>query len=355
MSSTHHIKGRGAQHNTANKFSKHVYARVHEEGIDLADDEGEGKTTYIDVFPKSIVNPVVSPDVGMDFSLNPYQGCEHGCVYCYARNTHPYWGYSAGVEFEQKILVKQNAVNLLRAKLDNPKWKPRSIALSGNTDCYQPVERKLKITRSLLETFLEYQNPVGIITKNALIQRDIDVLKALSEKNLVKVAISITTLNEDLRRQMEPRTASIAQRLDTISQLSQNGIPVQVMMAPIIPGLNSHEIFPLVEACAKNGALQVGYTVVRLNGDIGEIFSRWIHQAMPDRAEKVLHQIAEAHGGKLTDSRFGMRMKGEGNFAVMIKRTMEIARTRFLSGREMPPYDFTRFRRPDKGQLSLFG
>ncbi len=328
---------------------------MHEEGIDLESDEGQGSTTYTEVFPKSIVNPVSSPDVGMDFSLNPYQGCEHGCVYCYARNSHQYWGYSAGVEFEQKILIKKNAVELLRKKLDNPNWKPCSIALSGNTDCYQPIERKLEITRTLLQTFLEYQNPVGIITKNALIQRDIDILKPLAEKRLVKVAISITTLDEDIRRQMEPRTATIAQRLAAVEALSQNGIPVQVMMAPIIPGLTSHEILPLVEAVAARGALSVGYTMVRLNGEIAGIFERWIRQAMPDRADKVLNQIADAHGGQLTDSRFGTRMKGEGNYAAMVKKTMEIAREKYLKGREVPPFDLTIFRRPLKGQLDLFG
>ncbi len=349
-----HIKGRGAQHNPHNKFFGLRYERAHEEAIDLPPESGAHKTSFIPVHPRSIVNEVNSPDVGMDFSLNPYQGCEHGCVYCYARNSHEYWGYSAGIDFEQKILVKQDAVALLRKRLDNPRWKPHSIALSGNTDCYQPIERKLEITRALLATFLEYQNPVGIITKNALVQRDLDILKPLAEKQLVKVVISITTLDEKLRALMEPRTASIAKRLETVEVLSNAGIPVQVMMAPIIPGLNSHEILPLVEAAAAKGARKVGYTMVRLNGAIAGIFEEWLRRTMPDRAEKVLMQIADAHGGKLSDSRFKTRMKGEGNYADMVKQTFEIARKRFLSGREMPEYNTSIFKRPERGQLDLF-
>ena len=349
------LKGRGAQLNPHNKFEKREYARVHEEGIDLPDDTGEGTTKFIKVYPKTIVNKISSPDVGMDFSINPYQGCEHGCTYCYARITHEFWGYSAGVDFEQKILVKENAVELLRKKFDSKSWKPAAITLSGNTDCYQPIERKLKITRSLIEVFNEYQNPLGIITKNALIQRDIDILSEMAKHNLVKVAISITTLNEDLRREMEPRTATIKQRFETVEKLANAGIYVSVMMAPIIPGLNSHEILPLVEEAANRGAKKVGYTMVRLNGAIAEVFANWIETAFPDRASKVLNQIADAHGGKLNDSRFKTRMRGEGNYAEMVKNTMRIAKEKHFPNKAVFEFDYTLFRRPiSGGQLDLF-
>lgn len=345
---------RGATINPHNRFFRQEYIRAHEEGIDLPPDGEDGRTDFLEVHPKTIVNKVSSPDVGMDFSINPYQGCEHGCVYCYARNSHEYWGYSPGVDFERKIMVKKNAAELLRKKLDSPKWKPVAISLSGNTDCYQPIERKLKITRSLLEVFQEYHHPVGIITKNALITRDLDILKDLAAQNLVRVYLSITTLDEELRRKMEPRTAAVAQRLKILASLSEAGIPTGVMMAPIIPGLNSHEILPLVKEVADRGALKVGYTMVRLNGQIADIFEEWIRENYPDRAGKVLLQVANTHGGKLKDSRFGTRMKGEGNYASMVKRTMEIARERYLPGRDIPQSDNSFFRRPQKGQLDLW-
>ena len=349
------VKGRGAQVNPHNRFFSQEYVREHEEGIDLPDETGEGQTKFSSVHPKTIVNPVKSPDVGMDFSINPYQGCEHGCTYCYARNSHQFWGYSPGVDFEQKILIKENAVGLLRKKFDSKSWKPAAITLSGNTDCYQPIERKLKITRSLIEVFHEYRNPLGIITKNALIQRDIDLLSEMATRNLVKVAISITTLNEDLRRKMEPRTATIKQRFETVQKLAEAGIHVSVMMAPVIPGLNSHEILPLVKEAANRGAKNVGYTMVRLNGAIAEIFAGWIRGAFPDRADKVLNQIADAHGGQLNDSRFKTRMRGEGNYAEMVKNTMRIAKEKYFPNPEVFEYDYSQFQRPEaSGQLNLF-
>ncbi len=348
------IDGRGAQHNPHNRFQRYEYAREHEEGIDLPPDRERGTTEFLEIYPKTIVNKVASPDVGMDFSANPYQGCEHGCAYCYARTTHEYWGYSAGLDFERKVLVKKNAPALLRKKLDNPRWRPLPIVLSGNTDCYQPVERKLKITRAMLEVLREYRHPVGIITKNALVRRDIDILSEMAAMGLAKVALSITTLDEDLRRKMEPRTATIAQRLNTVEALTAAGIPVTVMMAPIIPGLNSHEVLPLAKAVADRGALSVGYTMVRLNGAIGEVFEEWIRGAFPDRADKVMGQIAEVHGGALSDSRFGKRMRGQGRYAEMVKETMTLARSRYLVGRESPLYDLTLFRRTGDGQLKLF-
>ncbi|MGA8852886.1 MAG: PA0069 family radical SAM protein, partial [Christiangramia sp.] len=269
MSSEDFIKGRGAQLNVSNRFDEHSH-ETRDDFLNYCASEGDepenNRTTIIETFPKTIVNKVTSPDVGMDFSLNPYQGCEHGCIYCYARNSHEYWGYSAGKDFEQKILVKRNAVELLEKKLKSKSWEAKPIVLSGNTDCYQPIEKKLKITRSLLQTFLKYRHPVGMITKNALIQRDMDILKELAQENLVHVNISITSLKEETRRILEPRTASIKKRLETVEKLSAANIPVSVMMAPIIPSINSHEIMPLVKEIAERGALGVGYTIVRLNG-----------------------------------------------------------------------------------------
>ncbi len=350
-------KGRGSQINVANKFSAHSH-EYRDDFLNYCNMEGDevadSKTTLIETFPKTIINKVVSPDVGMGFSLNPYQGCEHGCIYCYARNSHEYWGYSAGIDFEQKILVKRNSVTLLEKKLQSSRWKAVPIVLSGNTDCYQPVEKKLEITRQLLKTFLKYKHPVGIITKNSLVLRDLDILSELAKDNLVQVHLSITSLNEETRRLLEPRTATIKKRLETLEKLSEAGIPVSVMMAPIIPGINSHEILPMVKAISERGALGVGYTMVRLNGAIGGIFSDWIKKAMPDRAEKVLHQIAECHGGNLNDSEFGRRMKGSGNIAEQVSQQFKIARKKYLSDRILPKLNCELHEQYKDGQLKLF-
>ena len=347
-------KGRGAGVQPENRFERLKYVQEHLEGIDETDPESN-LTQFIEVHPKSFLNEITSPDVGMDLSANPYQGCEHGCAYCYARNTHNYWGLSAGLDFEKKILVKKNAPELLEKALRGRNWKPRVVSLSGNTDCYQPAERKFELTRKCLEVLANFRNPVGIITKNALIKRDLDVLEELNEYNLVHVSLSVTTLNEKIRRDMEPRTASISQRLKTIELLSSRNIPVHVMMAPIIPGINSHEILPLVQAIANAGAREVGYTIVRLNGQVADVFEDWIKRTWPDRAGKVLNQIAELHGGKLNDSRFKTRMKGEGPFAAMVKQSFQVARERYLKDRSIPEYNFEAFRIPGAAsQLSIF-
>lgn len=347
------LKGRGAQIQTHNKYLAHKRVTEHIEGLD--EESGDNfHTQFLVETPKNVVNKVTSPDVGMMYSLNPYQGCEHGCVYCYARNTHEYYGYSAGIDFESKIMVKQNAPELLRKFFDNPKWEPAPISLSGNTDCYQPAERKFRITRQLLEVCLEYKNPVSIITKNALVLRDIDILQELARLHLTHVNVSITSLDEDLRLKLEPRTASAKKRLQTVKDLSEAGIPVRVMAAPMIPFINSHELPKIMEASADAGALDVGYIIVRLNGSIGEIFSDWIREFFPDSAERVLNHIKSAHGGKLNDSEFGKRMRGEGEMARMLAMQYKQFRTRLFAGKEIPDYDYALFKRPDKGQLSLF-
>ncbi len=351
------VKGRGAQLNVSNKFEEnnHEFRDDFLNHCDLEGDEAQNSsTTFISTFPKSIVNKITSPDVNMKYSLNPYQGCEHGCIYCYARNSHEYWGYSAGLDFEQKILVKRNAIELLKKKLSGKKWKACPIVLSGNTDCYQPFEKKLEITRRLLQTFLKYKHPVSIITKNSLVQRDIDVLKELAADNLVSVNLSITSLEEETRRILEPRTATIKKRLETIERLSAENIPVSVMMAPIIPAINSHEIMTLVKEISERGALSVGYTIVRLNGAIAELFIDWIRKTMPDRAGKVLHQIEDIHGGSLNDSRFGTRMKGEGKFAEQVEQQFRIARKKYLNGKNSAVLNCDLHERYKDGQLRLF-
>jgi len=352
-----YIKGRGAQINVQNRFFKETY-EMQDDFLNYCEAEGDApesnRTNYMEVFPKTIVNKVESPDVGMGFSMNPYQGCEHGCIYCFARNSHEYWGYSAGLDFERKILVKKNAPQLLEEKLKSKNWKAHTIVMSGNTDCYQPIERKLGITRQCLEVFLKYKHPVAIITKNALIARDLDLYKELAKDNLTAVNFSITSLSEETRLLLEPRTATIKKRLETVKLLSENGIPVNVMLAPIIPGINSHEILPLAKAAADAGALSISYTVVRLNGAIGEIFTDWIHKAMPDRAEKVLNQIKECHGGTLNDSRWGDRMRGEGEFAQMIRSQIQLARKKFFANKVFPEMNLSLYEQYKDGQLQLF-
>lgn len=348
---TDYIKGRGSQLNTHNRFSERQFVLEHFEGIDELPDPDPGTEVFVD-HPRQIVNKVDSSDLPFIYSLNPYQGCEHGCSYCYARNAHQYWGFSAGLDFERKIVVKPNAPDLLKKFFNNKNYEPASVSLSGNTDCYQPLERRYRITRGLLEVFLQYRNPVGIITKNALILRDIDILKELASLNLVRVFISITTLDEELRRVMEPRTSSSQNRLKVIQTLSENGIPTGVMTAPIIPGLNSDEIPELLKAASDSGALAAGYTMVRLNGSVKEIFGDWLIKNRPDAAKKVWNHIRHTHGGDVSDSRAKVRMSGEGNIALSISQLFKLFQKKYFDGKEMPGYELSHFRRP--GQMSLF-
>ena len=357
MNSKSIIKGRGAQLNAHNRF----FQLSHEMRDDFLeycakDDEqaDKNKTLYLEVFPKTIVNKVESPDVGMMYSMNMYQGCEHGCIYCYARNSHEFWGYSAGLDFERRILVKKDAPKLLEELLKKKSWKAYPIVMSGNTDCYQPAEQQFKITRQCLEIFLKYKHPVAIITKNALILRDLDILKELSKDNLIAVNISITSLSENTRRILEPRTTTIKKRLETVKILSVHGIPVNVMLAPIIPSINSHEILPLSKAASEAGALSIAHTIVRLNGAIGEIFTDWIKKAMPDRADKVLHQIESCHGGNLNDSRYGTRMRGEGEIAKQINTLVKLARLKYFKDKAMPKLNVDLHEDYKNGQLKLF-
>jgi len=346
------IKGQGAVANIHNHFIKNRY----ETSIYQDDYEEEiAKTKVLEVFPKTIVNSVKSPDLSMAYSMNPYQGCEHGCAYCFARPTHEYWGYSAGVDFERIIMAKKNAPQLLEKFFQKRGYKPEPILMSGNTDCYQPIERKLEITRGLLQTCLDYRHPVHVLTKNALVTRDLDILTQLAEKNLVTVSLSIPTINEDLRRKLEPRTSSVSTKLKALETLSKAGIPTHVMVAPMIPGLNTPEILPIVKTIAEMGAHDFGYTLVRLNDTVEPVFIDWLEEHYPDRKEKVLHQISSMHGGKLGEKQVFKRRTGEGNIADMIHTTFKIAKQKFFKGKgKMPPLAIHHFDGTKGEQLSFF-
>ena len=314
-----YIFGRGAQINTPNRFLKDHQAQEEVESIDDWE-VAHPNTKYIEQQVKTIVNHVDSPDLGMAYSMNPYAGCEHGCIYCYARNVHEYWGYSAGLDFESKIIVKMNAPQILRKTLMHPKWDPKPIMLSGNTDCYQPAEQKYRLTRKMLEVCNQFNQPVSILTKNSWIIKDKDILQEMATKNLVSAMLSVTTFNEDLRRVMEPRTASAKQRLKAIEELSAAGVRTGVMLGPMIPGLNEHEMQRILKAASDAGAKFTAYTFIRLNGSVKLLFHDWLYKNFPDRADKVWHLIENSHDDKVSDSRWGLRMRGEGSIADIVSQ-----------------------------------
>lgn len=344
--------GRGAQINTKNRFLKNEITREHAEGIDDWE-EANKATQYIETFPKTIVNKVESPDVGMSYSMNPYAGCEHGCIYCYARNVHEYWGYSAGLDFEQKILVKKNAPKLLHKFLLHPKWDATPIMLSGNTDCYQPAEQTYRLTRGLLEVCNEFNQPVGILTKNSWILKDKDVLQEMGKKQIVSAMVSITSFNEDLRRTMEPRTTTAKQKLKVINELSKAGVRMGIMMGPMIPGLNEHEMQRIMKEAADNGATFTAYTFIRLNGAIKFLFHDWLYRNFPDRADKIWHLVEQSHDGKVNDTRWGVRMRGEGNIAQLVAQQYKKYGKLYHMNAEEWSLDRSKFRVPG-GQGKLF-
>jgi DNA repair photolyase len=346
-----YFNGRGAQLKTANPYLKQQYVEEHPEGLDEPLLQ-QPTTQVFKESPKSIISKVDSPDLGRTYSVNPYQGCEHGCIYCYARNSHQYWGFSAGLDFESKIIVKENAAILLEKELQRKNREVLPFMISGNTDCYQPLERKFQLTRKMLKVLCQYRHPAGIITKNSLITRDIDILEEMARYNLIHVYFSINTLNEELRTKLEPRTATARKKLLAMEVLAQKGIPVGIMNAPVIPGLNHHEIPEVIRQAADHGASAAAYTVVRLNGSIGELFEDWLRKNYPDRFQKVWNGISSLHGGKVNDSQWGRRMRGEGALAVSIQQLFNLARRKYLSGRSMPAYNTAAFIR--KGQYSLF-
>jgi len=346
-----YLQGRGAQFNTKNKFLKNELTREHIEGIDDWSEENV-PTQYIEQESKTIVNKVDSPDVGMMYSMNPYAGCEHGCIYCYARNVHEYWGYSAGLDFERKIIVKKNAPQLLRKFLMHPKWDATPIMLSGNTDCYQPAEQKYHLTRGLLEVCNEFNQSVGILTKNSWILKDKDVLQEMAKKRIVSAMVSITSFNEDLRRVMEPRTTTAKQKLKVINELSTAGVRMGIMMGPMIPGLNEHEMQRIMKEARDNGATFTAYTFIRLNGAIKFLFHDWLYKNFPDRADKVWHLVESSHDGKVNDTRWGVRMRGEGAIAQMVAQQYKKYGKLYGMNAEEWHLDTSIFRRPgEQGRL----
>jgi DNA repair photolyase len=323
--------------------------------VDPAEEEERPRraTQYFREGSKTIITRNNSPDVGFEASVNPYRGCEHGCIYCYARPTHEYLGFSAGLDFESKIMVKTDAPGLLRAELESPHWRPQVIVMSGVTDPYQPVEKRLRITRRCLEVLAKFRNPVAIITKNRLVTRDVDLLQKLAKFDAVAVNISITSLDPKLQRVLEPRTSSPEARLDAIKQLRAARIPVGVMVAPIIPGLTDHEAPKILEACAQAGAQFAGYTIVRLPWAVAPLFERWLEEHFPDRKEKVLGRIRDLRGnGRLNDSEWHTRMTGEGIFAEQIASLFKVGRRRAGIG-ERPQLSTASFR-PPREQLTLW-
>ena len=311
-------------------------------------------TLYLRDDSRSIIARNESPDVPFNASINPYRGCEHGCIYCFARPFHEYLGFSAGLDFETRILVKERAPELLAKELSSPRWRPEVLGMSGVTDPYQPIERKLQLTRRCLEVLAAFRNPVGIITKNALVSRDIDYLGVLAQHQAVTVLLSITTLDSELARTMEPRTSHPRDRLATLEKLAQAGIPCGVSLAPVIPGLNDHEIPTILEAAADAGASYAHWLLLRLPGAVETLFSDWLEQSYPDRASKVLNRVREIRGGKLSESRFGKRMRGEGVFAEQIRGLFSSSCKRYGLATQAPGLSVAAFRRPGGQQLDLF-
>ncbi len=344
------LAGRGTASNPANRFEQITVERDPDWN---PEEDVAPRTQFLRDASQTAITYNDSPDIPFNASINPYRGCEHGCVYCYARPFHEFLGFSAGLDFETKIMVKENAPQLLRKELGSKKWKPQVICMSGVTDCYQPAERKFRLTRGCLEVLAECRNPVGIITKNFLVTRDIDVLQELAKYHAASVCVSVTTLDSDLARALEPRTSSPRQRLQAIEMLAKAGIHVGVNVAPIIPGLTDHEILPIVQACADAGANFAGYTIVRLPYAVKDLFEQWLDAHAPGKKEKVLNRIRSMRDGKLNVSDFGRRMSGEGIFADQIRQSFAVARRKAGLNGDRYELSSAAFRRPQGAQLGL--
>ncbi len=347
----------GSRIDPPNRFEK-VHREVDFSHFELCEEEIDSDDRYVEFIAddsRTVVSENDSPDVPFRYSLNPYRGCMHGCSYCYARNTHEYLGYSAGLDFETRIVVKHQAPELFREFLCRKSWRPELIAFSGVTDCYQPCERQFRLTRGCLEVALAARQPIGIVTKNALVLRDLDVLQEMAHHNLVHVFLSINSLNVELAREMEPRTSIPTARLRAVSQLSAAGVPVGVMVAPIIPGLNDHEVADVLQAARDAGALSAGKIVLRLPITVEPVFLEWLERTQPSKAEKVQSLIRHTRGGKLNQSQFGQRMQGTCSIADQIDQMFQVLRTRHnFPG--MPELNYSNFRPPRNGprQLTMF-
>jgi DNA repair photolyase len=350
MNTGQSIRGRGAAENPSNRFEHTTYER--DEEWDQPDDPAP-KTQFFRDASVSIIARNTSPDIGFEASINPYRGCEHGCVYCYARPYHEYLGFSAGLDFETKIVVKEDAPDLLRRELSAPKWKPQVLSMSGVTDCYQPIERRLQITRKCLQVLAEFRNPVAIVTKNLLVTRDIDLLADLARDHAAAVFLSVTTLDADLARIMEPRTAQPAARLRAIRELTNAGVPTGVMVAPVIPGLTDHELPTILKAAAEAGACCAGMVPIRLPYGVADLFQQWLERHLPERKEKVLAQIRAIRNGKLNDPDFGSRMQGKGIVAEQIAKMFAVACRRAGIPEHGPKLSTAAFRRHLGAQMEL--
>ena len=344
------IRGRGAAQNPSNRFT-HL-TRIPDDDYNPNEDPAPETQFYIDP-TRDILAQNASPDIPFDFSLNPYRGCEHGCIYCYARPTHEYLGFSAGLDFETKILVKEDAPELLLQLFHSRNWQPQNVSIGGVTDPYQPIERTLELTRRCLQVFAEFRNPVGVVTKNALVARDADILAESAHHHAAIVYLSITTLNPDLARKMEPRASAPAARLQAIERLRKAGVPVGVLVAPVIPGLTDHEAPAILKASADAGACTAGYVMLRLPYAVKELFADWLNRHFPERGDKVLGRVRDMRGGKLNETRFGKRMRGEGEWAEVFGRLFAITRARAGLANEGPRLSAAAFRVPSK-QLTLF-
>jgi DNA repair photolyase len=348
------IRGRGAPTNPPNRFERIEVVPEYDDR-DPEEEAPAPRTVFLRDTTRGIIARNQSPDVGFETSVNPYRGCEHGCIYCFARPFHEFLGFSAGLDFETRILVKTDAAALLRHELSSPRWTPQAIVMSGVTDPYQPVERRLRLTRGCLEVLAEARNPVGIITKNHLVTRDADLLAELAAHGAAVVNVSVTTLDDRLQRVMEPRTSSPRRRLDAIRRLSEAGVPVRVMIAPVVPGLTDHEIPAILEAAAEAGARTASFIPLRLPHAVKDLFSDWLETHFPDRREKVLNRVRAMRGGKLYDSRWGTRMRGQGVFADQVKALFQVSARRVGLDGVLPALSTTAFRRPDRhGQMQLF-
>jgi DNA repair photolyase len=356
----HQHKARGATDNPSGRFEKLEIDFTKSDRADWPGDPEEDqpsplKTQFFRDHSKSVLVYNDSPDIGPGVMLNPYRGCEHGCIYCFARPNHEYLGLSAGLDFESKIFVKTDAPALLRKELNAKKWTPQMIALSGVTDCYQPIERKLKLTRQCLEVLAEFRNPVGLITKNHLITRDLDILQDMARWNGAAAYISLTTLDADLQKTMEPRTSPPKARLRAIETLARAGIPVGVMTAPIIPGLTDHELPDLLKAAAEAGAQTAGYIIVRLSHGLRDLFQDWLETNLPLKKDRILGRIRDVRGGKLNDTRWGVRKTGEGPYAELIAETFRQNVKKLGLDKPRAALSTKHFRPvPEDGQLSLF-
>ncbi|GLR13235.1 radical SAM protein [Chitinimonas prasina] len=347
------LHGRGTARNPDNRYAAHAREAVDDGWLREAD--GKPRTVITLHEAKSIISRNSSPDVRFQQSINPYQGCEHGCIYCYARPSHAYWGYSPGLDFETRIIAKPNAAALLRAELAKPGYQPSSICIGSNTDCYQPAERELGLTRAVLEVLAETRHPTMLLTKNALIERDIDLLADLAGDGLVQVMISVTTLDRELARKLEPRASQPLRRIETIARLAQAGIPVGVLAAPMIPALNDHEMEQILQTCQAAGASRAGYVLLRLPLELAQLFDDWLAQHYPLKRDHVLSVLRQSRGGRYNDARFGKRMRGVGVFADMLSQRFKLARQRLGLDQPTVGLDTSLFRppRPD-GQLDLF-